>query len=154
MITFSDESSTHRIIITALEYGVSRAPATWCIRYRWQVTHNSVICVEAARRDAHQCTCRACRIINIWSYTIAIMHRRKKWKPKHESPTRPIWDFWFSNAGSTHFITFMLSEMSVWAELCRLTHISVVQHMLYILFKKFTARHKQEKLTLDIINLV
>ncbi len=121
------ESSTHMINIAALENGVSRAPATWCPRRCWLMTRHSVICVEAARRGEHQRT-------------------PKKWKPKHESPIRPIWVFWFSNAGSTNFIIFMLSEMSVWADLRLLTHVYGAWHILYILIKKFGIDQKPAKI--------
>ncbi len=63
---------------------------------------------------------------------------------KHESPIRPFWDLWFSNAGSTHFIIFMLSEMSVWADVRLLIHVSGVWQILYILIKTFGIDQKPE----------
>ena len=90
------------------------------------------------------------RVDNTRSDEFAVRHYRKKWNTKRESFIHPLWDFWFSNAGSTHFITYWPSEMSVWKDLRLLTHVYGVWHTLYIFIKKFGIYHKPEKSTMDM----
>ncbi len=83
VLTFSDESSTHKITSTALGNGVSWTLATRHIYQRWRVVRHSVICEEAVRWYQYWRTRRVRHTINIRLREFAVMHHRKNRNPKH-----------------------------------------------------------------------
>ncbi len=131
VITFSDESSTHRIVNTALEVGVSRAPAGFpAFDTRLGVWHT----------------------LYILSRNFAINHQPGKSTLGINLEHTIDFSTTFKNVSSTHVVSNILSSKVVWHPFIRiwshlqfLTHVMSVWRTRYILSRNFAVNQEPGK---------